>query len=93
MLRFGWRYCIFCRPCFLSTKSSTIPDPSGPGLKSATKAIISSKQFVRIYNNFEVKYNNHPWPRYYSETLENTKNDLEEVFKNEQFFYFIPKKS
>ena len=55
--------------------------------------IISSKQFVRIYNNFEVKYNNHPWPRYYSETLENTKNDLEEVFKNEQFFYFIPKKS
>ena len=33
--------------------------------------IISSKQFVRIYKNFEIKYNNYPWPRYYSETLEN----------------------
>ena len=35
--------------------------------------IISSKQFVRIYKNFDFKYNNYPWPRYYSETLENKK--------------------
>jgi len=55
--------------------------------------ILSTKQFVRIYKNFDVNYNNYPWPRYYSETLENKKNNLEEVFRNEKFFYFIPKKS
>jgi len=55
--------------------------------------IISTKQFVRIYKNFDVNYNNYPWPKYYSETLENREINLEKVFKNEKFFYFIPKKS
>ena len=32
--------------------------------------IISTKQFVRIYKNFDVNYNNYPWPKYYSENLE-----------------------
>ena len=38
----GCAYVIAWRPCFLSTKSSTMPDPKGPGLNSATKAPKSS---------------------------------------------------
>ena len=55
--------------------------------------IISTKQFVRIYKNFDVNYNNYPWPKYYSENLENREINLEKVFKNKKFFYFIPEKS
>ena len=58
-----------------------------------TITIISTKQFVRIYKNFDFKYNNYPWPKYYSENLENRENNLEKVFKNDKFFYFIPEKS
>ena len=39
----GCAYLISWRPCFLSTKSLTMPEPNGPGRKRATKAPKSSK--------------------------------------------------
>ena len=101
ILRYGYSYLV----SFIALSFALIISSNINGLKVIKEKkisiviiflaiiIISTKQFVRIYKNFDVNYNNYPWPRYYSETLENRKNDLEEVFKNEQFFYYIPKKS
>ncbi len=101
ILRYGYSYLV----SFIAISSAIIISYNLNGLKVLKEKkiskiviflaiiIISTKQFVRIYKNFDVNYNNYPWPKYYSETLENRKNNLKKVFKNEKFFYFIPKKS
>ena len=101
ILRYGYSYLI----SFIAISSAIIISYNLNGLKVLKEKkiskiiiflaiiIISTKQFVRIYKNFDVNYNNYPWPKYYSETLENRKNNLKKVFKNEKFFYFIPEKS
>ena len=101
ILRYGYSYIV----SFIALSTALIISYNLNGLKILKEKkiskiiiflaiiIISTKQFVRIYKNFDVNYNNYPWPRYYSETLENKKNNLEGIFKNEKFFYFIPKKS
>ena len=101
ILRYGYSYIV----SFIALSSALIISYNLNGLKVLKEKkisksiiflaiiIISTKQFVRIYKNFDVNYNNYPWPRYYSETLENRKNNLKKVVKNENFFYFIPRKS
>ncbi len=40
----GWGYSTFCLPCLRAIKSSTIPEPSGPGRNRATRATMSSNE-------------------------------------------------
>ena len=100
-----WRYGYSYLVSFIALSSALIISYNLSGLRVLkekkisntiiflTIIILSTKQFVRIYKNFDVNYSNYPWPKYYSETLENSEINLERVFKNENFFYFIPKKS
>lgn len=51
--------------------------------------ILFSKQFVRIYKNFNIQYLNYPWPKYYSYSTSNDPIKLTKVIKNNVFLYYL----
>jgi len=55
--------------------------------------IISTKQFVRIYSNLDSKFENYPWPKFYSQNLDNKKINLNTFNKDGKFLYYVPQKS
>ena len=55
--------------------------------------IISTKQFVRIYSNLDSKFENYPWPKFYSQNLDNKKINLNTFKKDGKFLYYVPQKS
>ena len=52
--------------------------------------ILSAKQFVRIYSNYDYKYLNFPWPKFNSFNKKNDKVIVKPVFKDGLLFYYRP---
>lgn len=53
--------------------------------------ILTTKQVVRINENFDKEYFNYPWPKYFSYQPSNIKTELKKIYKDGVFIYYQSK--
>ena len=53
--------------------------------------VLVTKNFLRIKNNFAVDYYNAPWPKIFSYSKGNKKQEYEEIKKDNQILFYLSK--
>ena len=96
LLRFGEGFLVsFFTFLFLYLKINNINKINFKNYKnifiSALIFIVLSKNMIRIYENYHLKYTDYPWPKKNSYSKLNKLNEYNKIMKNGEIIYYEPK--